>query len=138
MEGAALGRGINILVLNEDGSKNDYVFFDTHRSEENSNNCANYLNNIPNKKIVCVAAFDEAQNKITENFYEALKKCGGDSNSKISTYRGGFSFIGRKGDAQGTASYKTINAKESTDDNGLNGWWCSVEEIAHASKIFSK
>ena len=54
-------RGYNILVLNADGSYNDFKNFDTHYNYQNTTNMINFIKSIPDGKIVAAAVKDDGE-----------------------------------------------------------------------------
>jgi len=51
-------RGYNVLVLNIDGSYNNFINFDTHLDYYNTTDMINFIKDIPEGKIVCAAIQD--------------------------------------------------------------------------------
>ena len=54
-----VGRGFNVLVLNQYGNKHDFKNFDTHSSYENSKNMISFINNVPDNFYLLVSVLDE-------------------------------------------------------------------------------
>ena len=82
-----VGRGFNVLVLNQYGNKHDFSSFDTHSSYDNSKNMINFLNNVPDNHYVLVSVLDEASNKDKPyiNIYENVNSGGWKKKYKLNS-----------------------------------------------------
>jgi len=71
-------RGYNIVVINpeKDGAVEARANFDTFGSEQASERMAEFIAQIPNGRIVAVAASDEASYRLTQAGVDALKALG--------------------------------------------------------------
>jgi hypothetical protein len=104
------GRGYNVVVIDpRSGLVEDRAWFDTcaceasiRDPEKNSRALAAFIAQIPNGKIVAIAARDEASFHLTEDAVDALKSVGA-----AKDLRGGFrwahAIVGVKGAAEGSA-----------------------------------
>ena len=82
-----IGRGLNVLVVNQFGNKHGFQSFDTHASYDNTKNMINYLGQVPNNYYVLVSVYDEASNKDSPyiNIYEHLNSGGWKKTYKLNS-----------------------------------------------------
>lgn len=82
-----VGRGFNVLVVNQYGNKHDFKNFDTHASYDNSKNMINFLNNVADNHYVLVSILDEASHKDRPyiNIYEHVNSDGWKVNYKFNS-----------------------------------------------------
>lgn len=82
-----IGRGFNVLVVNQFGNKHDFQSFDTHASYNNAKNMINYLGQVPNDYYVLVSVSDEASNKDSPyiNIYEHVNSDGWKKTYKLNS-----------------------------------------------------
>jgi len=82
-----IGRGFNVLVVNQFGNKHDFQSFDTHASYNNAKNMINYLGQVPNDYYVLVSVSDEASNKDSPyiNIYEHINSDGWKKTYKLNS-----------------------------------------------------
>lgn len=94
-------RGYNVVVINPEkfNTTETRASFDTHASEQESERMAQFIANIPNGRIVMVAASDEASFHLTENAVNALKSLGAKQDLR-GKFRWSHALIARKGDPQ--------------------------------------
>lgn len=93
-----VGRGLNVLVVNNKTLDKQFRRFDTHDNYDNTKEFINFINQIPNDHYVAVSAFDEAINKAVP---------------KVSVYDGKWS--------QGWAKHYKIKA-DGTDTDVVSTW----------------
>lgn len=97
------GRGYNVVVVDEwSGTVLDAATFDTHMDPSASQALAQYLQQIPEGRVVAIAAADDASRLLGPEAVEAMQTIGatGDLRSK---FRWGHAIIGERGAAPGTA-----------------------------------
>ena len=97
------GRGYNVVVVDESsGTVLDAAAFDTHMDPAASQAMAEYLQQIPEGRVVAIAAADDASRLLGPEVVEAAQTIGatGDLRSK---FRWGHAIIGKRGAAPGTA-----------------------------------
>jgi tetratricopeptide (TPR) repeat protein len=96
-------RGYNIVVLNPGtGELEKSEGFDTCGSKEDVQKMVDFIDNINNGKIVCVAAADDASSSLSNKEGEVFKKIGGIENLH-GKLRWGHGIIGFKGAKYGEA-----------------------------------
>ena len=82
-----IGRGFNVLVVNQFGNKHGFQSFDTHASYDNVKNMINYLGQVPNDYYVLVSVYDEASYKDRPyiNIYEHINSDGWKKTYKLNS-----------------------------------------------------
>ncbi|CAE8674628.1 unnamed protein product [Polarella glacialis] len=90
----AVARGMNVAVVQSDGSLGTFTVFDTHGSDSEA--MVTFINSLQRGSMVLIAAMDEAQGNISSDAKTALKSLGA---TKIDTmvYRGSYALIAVKG-----------------------------------------
>ncbi len=97
-------RGYNIVVLDQATSKIEASeVFDTFASTEESARLAQFIDKIPNGKIVAVAVRDEASRNLTQDAIEALRSLG-TRGDLLGRWRWSHAIIGVKGASPARAS----------------------------------
>ena len=90
-------RGYNLVVIDpQSGNIDARAIFDTFASEEESARMVEFIAQIPDGKIVAVAANDEVSYHLTGDVVEALKTLGGTQDMR-GIFRGSHALIGIKG-----------------------------------------
>ncbi|TAH50743.1 MAG: hypothetical protein EYC68_12975 [Chloroflexota bacterium] len=93
-------RGYNIVVINPETFQVEArENFDTFASEQESERMAEFIAQIPNGRIVAVAASDEASFHLTENAVNALKSLGAKQDLR-GKFRWSHALIATKGEPQ--------------------------------------
>ena len=97
------GRGYNLVALGPDGQVLDTANFDTHADSAANGRLAEWVAALPAGTQVAGAVRDEASMNLTQEAVDALRSLGvtGDLRGH---FRWGHAFIGRRGDAPGTAT----------------------------------
>ena len=82
-----IGRGFNVLVVNQFGNKHDFKSFDTHASYDNTKIMINFLKQVPNDYYVLISAYDEASDKDSPyiNIYEHTNSKGWKKTYKLNS-----------------------------------------------------
>lgn len=100
-------RGYNIVVIDEKtGVVESSAAFDTFASTEESARLAQFIDNIPNGKIVAVAVRDEASRNLTQEAVDALRSIGAQVDLR-NKWRWSHAVIGVKGSTNGMANELT-------------------------------
>eukprot|EP01041_Mallomonas_annulata_P001367 gene1367-2639_t len=94
-------RGFNIVVLNGQFGFGEIRSFDTVENENASERLADFIESIPEGKIVLVATQESASDKLTGRATTALRSIGADKIDRLGS-RGAFAMVGRKGAAPGS------------------------------------
>ncbi len=95
-------RGYNVVVLNErTGAVESSAAFDTFASADESARLVQFIDKIPNGRIVTVAVCDEASRHLTEQAVNALRSIGGAEDLRA-RFRWSHAMIGVKGASPGT------------------------------------
>ncbi|MCU0644032.1 MAG: C25 family cysteine peptidase [bacterium] len=96
-------RGHNLAVVDETtGAVLDIQYFDTYASSTDADKMANYIQNLPDGRIVLAAIRDEGSAKMTENAYKALESLGSRLTRNAGA-RDSWAMIGRAGAQLGEA-----------------------------------
>ncbi len=104
-------RGFNFLVLTDGAEVYETRTFDTHDSESASERMADFIESIPDGRVVLVGTMDSANDHLTSRGISALKSLGAERLEKL-TFRGSFAMIGRKG-ASSSAVVQTMVDKKN-------------------------
>ena len=104
-------RGFNVLELDEKLRASEHKTFDTHGSADAATSMRDYIAQIPNGRIVLVAARDEASNKAGTAAYEALGQLGAKVTSLV--HREGYALIGRKGASSPLAEVRGMSVVQA-------------------------
>jgi len=95
-------RGHNLAVFDEtDGALLDRASFDTYGSPANAEALAQFINALPEGRIVLAAIRDDGSVSMTESAYLALESIGSQFTRQVQ-FRDAWAIIGRKGAAIGT------------------------------------
>jgi len=89
------GRGLNVIVLQEDGQVQEHVF-DTGYQGDGSGPLTDLLNGLAAGTAVLVAAMDDATDALTDQAKGAIKDLGATQIDDLA-YRGSYALIGIKG-----------------------------------------
>ena len=90
-------RGINLAVFDEvTGSVLSTENFDTHASQQSSDQLAQTVENIRPGRIVCAAVSEEGTNHLNTRAKRAINSLGSDKINQL-TYKGSWALIGVKG-----------------------------------------
>lgn len=105
-DGSAGRRGVNVTVLNEDGSILEKAGFDTEANAFESEKLASFLRDIENGQVVLVVSYGNATAHLTAEAVDALRNLGADVTSE--TLQGQhFAIIGVQGKEAGSANVVT-------------------------------
>jgi len=95
-------RGHNLAVFSEiDGSFLVFQNFDTYVDPANAEAMAQFINALPDGRIVAVGINDDGTGSMTENAYQALESIGSQFTRQVG-FRDSWAIIGRKGAAVGS------------------------------------
>ena len=121
-------RGYNLVALGPDGQVLDAADFDTHADPAASGKLAQWVAALPVGTRVTGAVRDEASMNLTQEGIDALRSLGvaGDLRGH---FRWGHAFIGRRGDALGTAIETMDGVRTAQVSLGLP---LSASEVAAA------
>ena len=104
-------RGLNVLIINpEDGTILESANFDTHISNEDSDDFAKLIETLADGIIVAVTAKDDAFEQLTEAARLACESIGS-TRIRQMKYRDSWCIVGKKGAAKGTATEDLQPAK---------------------------
>ena len=107
-------RGHNLAVVDEiTGQLIETRHFDTYLSTAEADRMAEYIQNLPQGRIVLVAIRDEGSVSMTEAAYKALESLGSQLTRSVG-YRDSWAMIGRKG-----APIGSVPEKLTTTGNGV-------------------
>ncbi len=110
------GRGLNVVVINDDGVVISRRTFDTFRDTSQSESFARFIAGLPDGRWVLIAVKDEASRNLTKNAKNAIKRLG---STKIDSlgYRQSWCIIGRTGAMSGTVveEYNPSGAAKCVD-----------------------
>lgn len=96
-------RGHNLAVFDgTDGALLDRVSFDTYGSSANAEALAQFINALPDGRVVLAAIRDDGSVSMTESAYLALESIGSQFTRQVQ-FRDAWAIIGQKGAAIGTA-----------------------------------
>jgi hypothetical protein len=96
-------RGYNLVVVNEKtGAVESSAAFDTFASMEESARMAQFIDKIPNSRIVAIAVRDESSRNLTEDAVNALRSIGTTQDLR-DKFRWSHAIIGVKGALPGSA-----------------------------------
>lgn len=104
---SAISRGMTVVTMRSDGSRKDYITFDTYA--DGSDALVAYISGMANGTVVLVGAQDEASNNFTQAARNALKTCGATLVDQVG-YRSGYALIGVKGGQALAESVKPMGA----------------------------
>jgi len=90
-------RGFNILVLDSHYNPKDFRNFDTHDNTAASERLADFIDGIPQNRIVLVGTMDSANANLTTRGRASLRSLGASSIIEKLASKGSYSLIGRKG-----------------------------------------
>ena len=93
-------RGLNVVVLADDGSVVSSLVFDTHSSSRNSAEFVNVVKSLKDGTLVLIAINDEATSHLTDAAKSAIKQLGSSKIDEVE-YRHSWCLIGRKGASNG-------------------------------------
>ena len=94
-------RGFNLVVLNDLLVPTEQRNFDTHEKEDMSERMADFIEGLPEGRLVLVATMDTAKEKLTARASAALRGLGADKIDKL-VHRGSFAMVGMKGATPGS------------------------------------
>ncbi|MCP4704268.1 MAG: peptidoglycan DD-metalloendopeptidase family protein [candidate division Zixibacteria bacterium] len=101
-------RGYNLVVIDENtGLYLDNQRYDTHGDANAADAMANYINDVPQGRIVLVGITDEGSYRMNENAYQALESLGSLLCRDVG-YRDSHASIGAKGALPGTLPEKMV------------------------------
>ena len=128
VERSANRRGYNLVALGPGGQVTDTANFDTHADPAASGRLAQWVAALPAGTQVAGAVRDEASMNLTQEAVDALRALGvaGDLRGH---FRWGHAFIGRMGDAPGTATESMDGVRAAQVSLGLA---LSAAEVAAA------
>ena len=128
-----IGRGFNIMVINENGSFNDFRVFNTGGDKNARQAMIEYIKNIDYGLFVMVAVYDDAAELVSPTVYEALKLVGG--RGTISpNYRGSYALIGRRGMKPGSAKEEAKNSSANYNTHHT----VTIENTIKSSDLYVK
>ena len=103
-------RGINLVVFDEvTGSVISTENFDTHASQQSSDQLAQAIEHVRPGRIVCAAVSEEGTNHLNIRAKHAMKSLGSDKINQL-TYRGSWALIGIKGAPCGKVIEKSLHS----------------------------
>ncbi len=112
-------RGLNVVVMGDDGSIISVRSFDTYSSQTYSNEFTQFLSGLKDGVLVLISVNDEAQRKLTSNAKKALKDQLGSTMIDSLGFRHSWCIIGRKGTATAISEDHQASG-EASCNNQLN------------------
>ena len=103
-------RGFNLLCFDEFLRPGEARSFDTQESSHASERMADFIEAIPEGRLVLVATCDSASGLLSGRAFASLRSLGADKIEKLSL-RGSFAMIGRKGATSGSVPQKMADRK---------------------------
>ena len=138
-------RGLNVVVMSDNGSIISVKTFDTHFFQTDSNEFTQFLSGLENGVLVLISIKDEAQSSLTSNAKQALKDQLGSTMIDSLGYRDSWCIIGRKGNIIAIVEDHQVSSEASCNYmfRNLDSLWhpiCNKMEVRFLmlSLIFSK
>jgi hypothetical protein len=121
-------RGLNVVVMGDDGSIISVKAFDTFLSQTYSNEFTQFLSGLKDGVLVLISVKDEAHRNLTSNAKKALKDQLGSTMIDILGYRHSWCIIGRKGTATAISEDHQASG-EASCNNQLNRYSNGVNAV---------
>jgi len=130
-------RGLNVVVIDpRDGKFLDVTTYDTHTSEADSNDLAEFIHNLPSEVIVCMAGKDEFSECLTSSARSAIELLGSNFIQKVA-YRDSWAIIGVKDAPAGSVMEQHRESKNGPTEV-LQKTIRSLEKDENAAEVASE
>ena len=118
-------RGLNVVVINDDGAIIAVRSFDTYGSPAASNQFTDFLLGLNNGVLVLISVKDEAERNLTSNAKKALKDELGSTMIDSLRFRHSWCIIGRKGTATAISEDHQASSEASCNNQlgDLDSLW---------------